>query len=146
MTYKHQTEESELKILPIEQSVDSEAMLRHVRKLIDQELDYRREVTRYEMDGRTYLRIRLPECDCDCDNREVETNHMGMKPHKLISAIELVTELLANGPMLATAIIDAGLKQGLSARTMTRAKKAIGAPSKKIGDQWYWELNDGEGE
>jgi hypothetical protein len=140
MTYRYQTEESELKILPIEQAVDSEAMLRHVRTLIDQELDYRREVTRYEMGGRTYLRIRLPECDCEKRKHEKKPK----TPHKLTQAMAFLENVLADGPIPMKSVIDHGLSLGLSVGTLVRAKKAGIAKSRKVGDVWYWELIEEE--
>ena len=121
-----------MKVVPISETVTIEAQLRHITKLLEEQ----REVTRYDMDGRTYLRIRLPECDC----KEKSNNGGGKSPDKLIRAIELVTDLLAEGSVPVTDILNQGLVYGISPRTMARAKKALDVPSRKVGDRWYWEL------
>jgi hypothetical protein len=137
MTYNNQRQESDMRVIPIGQSVNGAAQLRHLRRLIDQELDYRKEVTRYEMDGRTYLRVRLPECDC----KDKSSNASGKEPNQLIKAMELITGVLSHGTaVLMKPIIDLGIRHGISPRTMARAKKALDVTSRKVGDRWYWEL------
>jgi hypothetical protein len=128
-----------MKVVPIEETVTLEAQLRHITKLLEEQ----REITRYDMDGRTYLRVRLPECDCNGSKVSVTKKKPRRKPigGSLAIATEIVTDMLADGPRLSTDIIEAGQAEGLSKRTMLRAKQALAATSKKVGKVWLWELN-----
>lgn len=59
------------------------------------------------------------------------------KPRK--SAGQWLNEFLSGGPVLASQVLDAALKQGFSKRTLDRAKVGV-ARSYREGEQWYWAL------
>ncbi|MDR0325017.1 MAG: AAA family ATPase [Oscillospiraceae bacterium] len=52
--------------------------------------------------------------------------------------------LLADGPVLASAVWDATKANGFSEKTVKRTKKEMGIESKKEGDVWVWNLQGGQ--
>jgi len=54
-------------------------------------------------------------------------------------AVRFLRELLADGPYPAKDIPDLAADQGISWRTLERAKKLLGVKSKHEGKAWYWE-------
>lgn len=62
----------------------------------------------------------------------------GRPPSKINDAIELINKLLENGPIEATKIKLCAEEQGISWRTMARAKKQLGIVSKEVNGGWVW--------
>jgi putative DNA primase/helicase len=62
------------------------------------------------------------------------------------AAMAWLRDLLADGPLPATTILDAAKRDGHAPKTVNRAKRRIGARSHKHGGQggaWMWELSPG---
>ena len=59
---------------------------------------------------------------------------------QLAKAKQLILTTLSGGAVLAVTIISAAGTQGISHKTLYRAKAALGVISFKRGDQWYWEI------
>jgi hypothetical protein len=55
-------------------------------------------------------------------------------------ARKLIGAALAGGPAPAAAIMQAAEDDGVSLKTLNRAKDAMGVISIKRGERWYWEL------
>jgi hypothetical protein len=55
-------------------------------------------------------------------------------------ARRLIETVLAHGAVAAVDIMQAAEKQGISLKTLTRAKDALNVVSVKRGVKWYWEL------
>lgn len=55
-------------------------------------------------------------------------------------ARRLIESALANGPVLSADMMQVAEEQGISAKTLNRAKDALGVISIKRGERWYWEL------
>ncbi len=55
-------------------------------------------------------------------------------------AIELLLEILKDGPVEASKIYSEAKKVEISKRTLMRAKKAVRVKSSKKGSHWYWRL------
>jgi hypothetical protein len=64
------------------------------------------------------------------------------------AAAEFLRELLAGGEVPAHQVFAAGRQNGISERTLKRAKVMVGARSRKHGSgptaPWYWYLPDRE--
>lgn len=58
-------------------------------------------------------------------------------------AESLISDLLSGGPVSATEIYDAAKEQGISPRTLNKAKSNLGIGSRKDGNQWLWTPADG---
>jgi len=52
----------------------------------------------------------------------------------------LIERTLRNGPVLAVEIMQKAEDQGISEKTLNRAKSALGVISVKRGGQWFWEM------
>jgi len=59
---------------------------------------------------------------------------------QLDQAGELLQEILADGPVLATEVRAEAEGEEISWSTMKRAKQALGVESRKRNGRWYWEL------
>ena len=55
-------------------------------------------------------------------------------------ARRLIETALASGPVPAAEMMQMAEEQGISHKTLNRAKDALGVVSVKRGVQWYWEL------
>ena len=55
-------------------------------------------------------------------------------------ARRLIETALAKGPVFSADMMQMAEEQGISAKTLNRAKDALGVISAKRGVQWYWEL------
>lgn len=55
-------------------------------------------------------------------------------------ARRLIETALANGPVLSADMMQMAEEQGISPKTLNRAKDALGVISVKRGERWYWEL------
>lgn len=72
----------------------------------------------------------------------------GRKPkqeNQLGRAQEFVAQALANGAAASVELFRAAEEQGLSPKTLNRAKGAMGIKSFRQGGQWYWSLPGSEG-
>jgi hypothetical protein len=77
----------------------------------------------------------------DCDATVDEVMNGKSKPESQFSkARRLIETALANGPVLSVDMEQAAEEQGISPKTMNRAKSALGVISAKHGSQWYWEI------
>jgi hypothetical protein len=65
-------------------------------------------------------------------------------PRAREEAVAWLQEFLAGGPRKATEVFEAGKQAGHSARTLERAKEAVGATSEKVTrggrSEWYWAI------
>jgi hypothetical protein len=59
---------------------------------------------------------------------------------QLAKARRLIEKKLANGPVAAIEIMEIAEEQGISERTLKRAKSALGVLSEKRNGQWFWSL------
>jgi putative DNA primase/helicase len=66
------------------------------------------------------------------------------RPGKAEDAIEFLRAELAEGSLPSEQVFERGRKEGFSDRTLSRAKRAAGLVSRKIGSNggWVWELAD----
>lgn len=55
-------------------------------------------------------------------------------------AEDFLREVLAAGPMAARELVQEARENGISKRTLDRAKKKLGIKSQREGEQWYWNL------
>ena len=55
-------------------------------------------------------------------------------------ARRLIETALSNGPVPAADMMQRAEEQGISPKTLSRAKEALGVISIKRGVQWYWDL------
>jgi len=77
------------------------------------------------------------ECDVSADDLVLADIGIGEAPTD--HAVRFLRELLADGPYPAKDIPDLAADQGISWRTLERAKKLLGVKSKHEGKAWYWE-------
>jgi len=63
---------------------------------------------------------------------------------KLNAAKDMIRGRLKDGPMPADAVTSGIQVQGVSKRTLDRAKKELGIRSEKCGKTWNWVLPDGK--
>ena len=61
---------------------------------------------------------------------------------KMELARSLILDILTDGPTPAKDIIDDLSKLGVHQRTAESAKKALGVKSHRIGNAWYWSLDE----
>ena len=59
--------------------------------------------------------------------------------NQFAKACKLIEDTLANGPVPAVEIMRMAEEQGISPKTLNRAKSALGIISIKRRGQWYWE-------
>lgn len=60
------------------------------------------------------------------------------KTSRLQEAVSFLKEIMADGDVSAKEIISMAGQEGLSIRTLNKAKGQLGIRSEKKGDQWYW--------
>jgi len=79
----------------------------------------------------------LGECDITIDEML-----SGVKPpeSQFAKARRLIETALAGGAVPAADMMQRAEEQGISPKTLNRAKDALGVISVKRGTQWYWEL------
>jgi len=76
-----------------------------------------------------------------CDATESEV--MGKRPKaesQLDRAVSFLKKILGSTPVLATDIMEMADAEGISEKTLKRAKSELGIISRKTGEQWYWIL------
>jgi len=76
-----------------------------------------------------------------CDATDSEA--MGKKPKtesQMDRAVSFLKRFLGGVPMLATDLMEMADEEGISEKTLKRAKSALGVISRKTGEQWYWIL------
>ncbi|MCL2853111.1 MAG: AAA family ATPase [Defluviitaleaceae bacterium] len=61
---------------------------------------------------------------------------------KIDEAMDFLEELLADGEVPATEAIELANDEGISKRTLDRARKQIGVKPKKVDGHWVWMLLD----
>lgn len=61
---------------------------------------------------------------------------------KIRSAKEFLKEILANGSMEQAKIAEEAEKRGIKKKTLWNAKKELQIDSVKIGNKWFWMLQD----
>ncbi len=62
------------------------------------------------------------------------------KPTKRDNAVVAIEELLSEGEKPCIAVYEYCLAQGISKRTVDKAKQELGVISRKRNDRWYWSL------
>lgn len=55
-------------------------------------------------------------------------------------AENFLKEILEGGPVKSDEVYNSASAEGLTSRTLQRAKSALGVKSKKTKNEWYWEL------
>jgi hypothetical protein len=76
-----------------------------------------------------------------CDATIAEFDGKRKQPdNQFTKARRLIETALAKGPALAADIMEMAEEQGISYKTLNRAKKELGVVSEKRGAQWYWLL------
>jgi hypothetical protein len=79
----------------------------------------------------------LGECNVNID----ELLGGRRKPESQFTKARRLIEIeLAHGPVPAADMMQMAEEQGISPKTLNRAKEALGVISIKRGVQWYWEL------
>jgi hypothetical protein len=73
----------------------------------------------------------------DCD---VTLDEKPRKESRLAKVRKLIETKLACGETPAMEIMEAAEEQGISQKTLNRAKTGLGVISVKRGTQWYWQL------
>ncbi len=63
-----------------------------------------------------------------------------LRGEKSEEVADVIIQMLANGPVRATEILQAITDKGISQRTMKTVKKKMGVKSLKKQGQWYWTL------
>ena len=78
----------------------------------------------------------------DIEAERQKAFHRGPPADKLTECKAWLTELLENGPQLASVILETGQEEGFSEKTVYRTKKKIGIESKKepVSKRWMWLL------
>ena len=66
----------------------------------------------------------------------------GRPDNQTQNAIEMLTDILSENPMLQREIIQEMNKRGISERTVRKAKSILGVQSIKRGNNWYWFLEN----
>lgn len=66
--------------------------------------------------------------------------HQPKQENQFSKATVFIENTLRNGPMLAVDIMQLAEEQGISEKTLQRAKSALGVYSSKRNGRWYWEL------
>ena len=64
--------------------------------------------------------------------------------NKSDEAVDLIQELLEEGPCLASEIFAFAQKQGIGKRTLKNAKSLLPILSRKTAEGWVWEIDQGE--
>ena len=83
------------------------------------------------------------ECDLVADDLVAET---GQRSGAVDDAAEWLEQLLADGPVPASEVKEAGATAGHADKTLGRAKKTLGVVSRRDGKTWVWALpDDGQG-
>lgn len=71
----------------------------------------------------------------------------GRPPAQMDATAQWLREALARGPALARELFDEGAaNHSFSARTVKRAKTALGVTAQRIGHAWWWRLPDEGGQ
>lgn len=82
--------------------------------------------------------IRAGDYDIDID--ELLKGKPKPPESQFTKARRLIETKLANGPVPAADMEEMAEEQGISPKTMSRAKSALGVQSIKRDGRWYWEL------
>ena len=61
---------------------------------------------------------------------------------KIAEAMDFLEELLFDGEVPATEDIELSKEEGISKRTLDRAKKKLGIDPQKVDGHWFWSLPD----
>lgn len=67
---------------------------------------------------------------------------LGRPPDKIKAAIELILELLKEGPQWAKYIYDRAAKDDIGRNTLLKAKDALGIKVYKDADRWMWTTDE----
>lgn len=81
----------------------------------------------------------IGEYECDAD--ELMSGVLQDKAYnKQTDAEDLLKKLLSDGEQLSKDILDAAQEEGISRRTLFRAKSTLGITARKLLNEWYWSL------
>ena len=80
----------------------------------------------------------MGECDITID--ELLGGTAKAPKDQLSRACNLIKTTLAYGPVAAVDIMLKAEEQGISEKTLKRAKSALGVVSVKRGGQWFWDM------
>jgi hypothetical protein len=77
------------------------------------------------------------------DEIDVDLNAVVLgAPTRRSNAKAFLEKILAKGPCDSSAVYDAAMKEGISKRTLERAKAELEIKSQKNGEAWEWQLPD----
>jgi hypothetical protein len=79
--------------------------------------------------------------DYEIDIDELLRDRKQPADNQFTKARRMLEISLSSGPVLAVDMEQAAEEQGISHRTLCRAKKALGVVSVKRSGKWYWELS-----
>jgi RecA/RadA recombinase len=77
--------------------------------------------------------------DCDVTIEEL-LDDKPKRENQFEKTCKLITSMLSHGEVSAIDVISAAEDQGISQKTLNRAKSALGVISTKCGGQWYWQI------
>lgn len=77
-----------------------------------------------------------------CDMNKDQAEEYSTGENKWTAATRLIFELLEDGDMRSSDILNKLKIMGISARTAQAAKKKMGVSSYKSDNVWFWHLND----
>ena len=63
------------------------------------------------------------------------------KGSKKQAAMDYLENLIADGQMPQTEIMELAEKKGIAEKTLRNAKEALNVKSKRLNNQWYWSLD-----
>jgi len=66
----------------------------------------------------------------------------GYKGTKSSEMVDVLRDMLSEQPRKSSEVIACAEELGISKRTLLSAKALLPIKSKKIGNQWYWELQN----
>jgi hypothetical protein len=81
----------------------------------------------------------------ECDATPEDILNFSVSKHqedksKIDEAADFLTELLAEGEISASEVIEQAEDLGISKRTLERAKSTIGVSAKRVDSHWVWYL------
>lgn len=80
----------------------------------------------------------LGECDISID--ELLGGKKQAPENQLAKACRLLKKILAHGPVAANEIFKTAEEEGISLKTLKRAKSSLGVISIKRSGQWFWDI------
>jgi hypothetical protein len=83
----------------------------------------------------------LGECDDISVDELLAYKSANSRDEKVREAMAFLEEILLDGKILSTEVLELAADNGISEKTLYRAKKKLGVVSDKQDGQWYWSLD-----